>query len=143
MNRENHFKEIINNFIRNIKRIVTSIPKRTKIVIIVILIVILISSLIFVWIRESQKQKYVEYDGKNLKESKYPGYKERIDALLEEHPNWTFTLFYTKLDWEEVIANEGHKDNTEYPTNLIPDSSDYPEDWKCEIDRDKTFDNGT
>ena len=143
MNRENHFKEIINNFIRNIKRIVTSIPKRTKIVIIVILIVILISSLIFVWIRESQKQKYVEYDGKNLKESKYPGYKERIDTLLEEHPNWTFTLFYTKLDWEEVIANEGHKDNTEYPTNLIPDSSDYPEDWKCEIDRDKTFDNGT
>ena len=143
MNRGSNFKEIINNFIRNTKRIISRIPKKAKIVIVTILIVILISSLIFVWIRESQKQKYEQYDGENLNESKYPGYKERIDALLEEHPNWTFTLFYTKLDWEEVIANEGHKDNTEYPTNLIPDSSDYPEDWKCEIDRDRTFDNGT
>ena len=143
MNRGSNFKEIINNFIRNTKRIISRIPKKAKIVIVTILIVILISSLIFVWIRESQKQKYEQYDGENLNESKYPGYKERIDALLEEHPNWIFTLFYTKLDWEEVIANEGHKDNTEYPTNLIPDSSDYPEDWKCEIDRDRTFDNGT
>ena len=42
-----------------------------------------------------------------------------------------------------MIANEGHKDNIEYPTNLIPDSSEYPEDWKCEIDKDRTFDNGT
>lgn len=143
MNRGSNFKEIINNFIRNTKRIISRIPKKAKIVIVTILIVILSSSLIFVWIRESQKQKYEQYDGENLNESKYPGYKERIDALLEEHPNWTFTLFYTKLDWEEVIANEGHKDNTEYPTNLIPDSSDYPEDWKCEIDRYRTFDNGT
>ena len=143
MNRGSNFKEIINNFIRNTKRIISRIPKKAKIVIVVILVLILISFLIFVWIRESQKQKYEQYDGENLNESKYPGYKERIDALLEEHPNWTFTLFYTKLDWEEVIANEGHKDNTEYPTNLIPDSSDYPEDWKCEIDRDRTFDNGT
>ena len=143
MNRRSNFREIINNFIRNTKRIISRIPKKVKTAIVVILVLILITSLIFVWIRESQKQKYEQYDGKNLNESKYPGYKERIDALLEEHPNWTFTLFYTKLDWEEVIANEGHKDNTEYPTNLIPDSSDYPEDWKCEIDRDRTFDNGT
>ncbi len=143
MNRRSNFREIINNFIRNTKRIISRIPKKVKTAIVVILVLILITSLIFVWIRESQKQKYEQYDGENLNESKYPGYKERIDALLEEHPNWTFTLFYTKLDWEEVIANEGHKDNTEYPTNLIPDSSDYPEDWKCEIDRDRTFDNGT
>ena len=143
MNRRSNFREIINNFIRNTKRIISRIPKKVKTAIVVILVLILITSLIFVWIRESQKQKYEQYDGENLNENKYPGYKERIDALLEEHPNWTFTLFYTKLDWEEVIANEGHKDNTEYPTNLIPDSSDYPEDWKCEIDRDRTFDNGT
>ena len=143
MNRRSNFREIINNFIRNTKRIISRIPKKVKTAIVVILVLILITSLIFVWIRESQKQKYEQYDGENLNESKYPGYKERIDALLEEHPNWTFTLFYTKLDWEEVIANEGHKDNTEYPTNLIPDSSKYPDDWKCEIDKDRTFDNGT
>ena len=142
MNREN-MKEIINNLIVKVGTTLNNIPKKVKIISVLILILIVLSCAIFAWIKESQKQKYVEYDGKNLKESKYPGYKELIDKLKEEHPNWTFTLFYTKLDWEEVIANEGHKDNTEYPTNLIPDSSEYPEDWKCEIDRDRTFDNGT
>ena len=136
-------KNIISNFIMNLKRIIKKIPRKAKIIIVVILVFILIGWLIFAVIEESQKQKYVEYDGENLNESKYPGYKELIDNLQAKHPNWTFTLFYTKLDWEEVIANEGHKDNTEYPTNLIPDSSKYPEDWRCEIDKDRTFDNGT
>ena len=99
--------------------------------------------LINIYIQENKKQKYVEYDGENLSESKYPGYKEMIDELLEKHSNWTFTLFYTRLDWEEVIENEGHSDNRTNPLNLIPDSSEYPEDWECEIDKGKTFDNGT
>ena len=142
MNREN-IKEVMNNLIINFRQIINRIPKKVKIISVLILILIILCCFIFVWIRESQKQKYVEYDGENLKESKYPGYKELIDKLKEEHPNWTFTLFYTKLDWEDVIKNEGHKDNTEYPTNLIPDSSKYPDDWKCEIDKDRTFDNGT
>ena len=103
----------------------------------------MITCLIFAFVKENQKQKYVVYNGKNLNEDKYPGYKELIDNLKEKHPNWTFTLFYTRLEWDEVIKNEGHKGNTEFPLNLIPDSSKYPEDWKCEIDKDKTFDNGT
>lgn len=127
----------------NIKKIIKSIPQKLKIIIVAIILLVLVCWLIVAMIKESQKQKYVEYNGENLKESKYPGYKDLIDKLKEEHPNWTFTLFYTKLDWKDVILNEGHKDNTEYPLNLIPDSSDYPEDWKCEIDKDKTFDNGT
>lgn len=113
-----------------------------KIVSIITLIIILLVST-FIAINESKKQKYVVYNGKNLKESKYPGYKELMDELQEKHPNWQFTLFYTKLDWDEVISNEGHHDGVIYPLNLIPDSSKYPEDWKCEIDKDKTFDNGT
>lgn len=136
-------REIINNLIIKLKNAIHHIPKPVKIIVPIVVILILIICLVFVWIRESQKQKYVEYNGKNLSESKYPGYEELIDALQEEHPNWTFTLFYTRLDWNEVIANEGHKDNTEYPTNLIPDSTKYPEDWRCEIDKDRTFDNGT
>ena len=143
MNKKRNYKEIINNLIANSRTIIKKIPKKVKICGIAMIILILIFGLIFVWIRESQKQKYVQYDGENLNENKYPGYKELMDKLQESHPNWTFTLFYTKLDWEEVITNEGHKDNTEYPTNLIPDSSEYPEDWKCEVDRDRTFDNGT
>ena len=133
----------MNKLIIVLKNINKNTPKKIKAILIALLIVTLIIILIFALLKESKKQKYVEYDGENLSESKYPGYKELIDKLLEEHPNWTFTLFYTKLDWEEVIENEGHSDSRIYPLNLIPDSSKYPEDWKCEIDRDKTYDNGT
>ena len=137
------FKIIINNFIKNIKSIIQKNPKKVKIIFFALIIIILIAILISIYLKEKDKQKYVEYNGKNLSESKYPGYKELIDELKEKHPNWTFTLFYTKLDWEEVISNEGHSDNREYPLNLVPDSSEYPEDWKCEICGDKTYDNGT
>ena len=133
----------MNKLIIVLKNINKNTPKKIKAILIALLIMTLIIILIFALLKESKKQKYVEYDGENLSESKYPGYKELIDKLLEEHPNWTFTLFYTKLDWEEVIENEGHSDSRIYPLNLIPDSSKYPEDWKCEIDRDKTYDNGT
>ncbi len=139
----NNFRKILNNLMMNIKKIIREIPIKVKIIFIAIIILTLICWGIIIAIKESQKQKYVEYNGENLKESKYSGYKELIDKLKEEHPNWTFTLFYTKLDWEEVISNEGHKDNVKYPLNLIPDSSEYPDDWECEIDKGKTFDNGT
>lgn len=138
------FKRIVNNLIFKIKNIIKKYPKESKVIglcLLIILILVVVFSIIFY--EDKTKQKYVQYDGKNLDTSQYPGYKELIDTLQENHPNWTFTLFYTRLDWAEVIENEGHKDGTLYPLNLIPDSSEYPDDWKCEIDRDKTFDNGT
>ena len=95
----NNFRNVLNN----IRKIIRNIPVKAKIIFVAIIILALICWGIIIAIKESQKQKYVEYDGENLKESKYPGYKELIDKLKEEHPNWTFTLFYTKLDWEEVI----------------------------------------
>ena len=135
--------EKINNVIQNVKKIITSIPIQAKILAISV-IVIMITLIVVVFIREDKsKQKYEIYDGTNLAEEQYPGYKELIDTLQASHPNWTFTLFYTRLDWEEVIASEGHSDERTNPLNLIPDSSEYPEDWKCEIDKDKRFDNGT
>lgn len=135
--------EKINDFIQNVKNVITSIPIQTKILAISVIIII-IALIVVVLIREDEsKQKYEIYDGSNLAEEQYPGYKELIDTLQASHPNWTFTLFYTRLDWEEVIASEGHSDERTNPLNLIPDSSEYPEDWKCEIDKDKRFDNGT
>ena len=118
-------------------------PKEVlKILAIIFLIIAVIIGMVFLS-KEEKKQKYIEYNGKNINEIRYPGYKELIDKLQKEHPNWTFTLFYTKLSWEDVIKNEGHKDNVKYPTNLIPDSTEYPEDWRCAIDQNKKFDNGT
>ena len=137
------YKNILKNLINKIKNVIKRNPKKVKMILGILLIVILLYILIMAYIQENNKQKYVEYNGKNLSESKYPGYKEMIDQLLQDHPNWKFTLFYTRLDWEDVIENEGHSDNRLNPLNLIPDSSNYPEDWECEIDKGKTFDNGT
>ena len=142
MNSRN-YKKIIYNLLTNIKNIIRKNPKKVTLISGTFVIIILLIILVNMFIQENKKQKYVEYNGKNLSESKYPGYKEKIDELLEKHPNWTFTLFYTRLDWEKVIENEGHSDNRTNPLNLIPDSSKYPEDWECEIDKGKTFDNGT
>ncbi len=131
------------NLKTNIKDIIKNNQKKIKIIGILIISIILLIMVLVAIFKEQSKQKYIGYNGKNLKESKYPGYKKLIDELQERHPNWTFTLFYTKLDWEDVIENEGHSDTRRNPLNVIPDSSYYPEDWKCEIDKNKAFDNGT
>ena len=137
-------KEKIYNFINNLIKIIKAIPTKIKILIIAIIILIIIAIVIITAIIEAEsKQKYESYNGDNLNVEKYPGYKELIDTLLASHPNWTFTLFYTRLDWNEVITNEGHSDSRKNPLNLIPDSSDYPEDWRCEVCKDKRYDNGT
>ena len=131
------------NFKIDIKNLIINNKNKIEIIGILIISIILLIIIIVNVCKIQSKQKYVVYNGKNLNERKYPEYKEMIDNLITEHPNWTFTLFYTKLDWEQVIESEGHSDTRKNPLNLIPDSSKYPEDWKCEIDRDKTFDNGT
>lgn len=62
----------------------------------------------------------------------YPGYKELIDKLKKEHPNWNFTILYTGLDWNEVIKNE----TTEYHgRNVVPAS--WSSEWKCKVCGDK------
>lgn len=136
-------KESINNFVKIVKEKIKNVPNKIKIVLGIILIVTILTTSILINIAESSKQKYEIYDGSNLNENKYPGYKELIDKLKKNHPNWTFTLLYTRLDWTEVIKNEGHSDYRISPLNLIPDSSDYPDDWRCDIDKDKRYDNGT
>lgn len=58
----------------------------------------------------------------------YPGYKERIDQLKKDHPNWNFTCFYTGLDWAQVIKNE----TTAYHgRNVVPASKSSA--WKCSV----------
>jgi len=47
----------------------------------------------------------------------YPGYKELINSLKSKHPNWNFTIFYTGLDWNQVINEEAN--DSEHKRNLI------------------------
>ena len=67
-------------------------------------------------------------EGYSSKINSYPGYKELIDKLKADHPNWNFTIFYTGLDWSQVIKNE----TTAYHgRNVVPASKSNA--WKCSI----------
>ncbi len=63
--------------------------------------------------------------------NKYPGYAELINSLKASHPNWNFTIFYTGLDWNEVIKQESvHQRNLIYYTSTGA--------WICPICGDNT-----
>ena len=63
-------------------------------------------------------------------ENIYPGYKALLEKIVASHPNWTFKLYETGLDWETVINSEyqGHGSS---PKNLVP--SNYSSAWICSI----------
>ena len=80
-------------------------------------------------------------DINSIDSSKYPGIKEKIQALQKKYPNWKFKILYTGLDFNEVIANEytGHGKS---PKNLIYKSANYQGAWICSICKERIYDNG-
>lgn len=50
--------------------------------------------------------KTVQDIEKNIDDTKYPGYKERLIALKKANQSWNFTLYYTNLNWDTVLYNE-------------------------------------
>ena len=80
-------------------------------------------------------------DINSIDTAKYPGIKEKIQALQKKYPNWKFKILYTGLDFNEVIANEytGHGKS---PKNLIYKSANYQAAWICSICKERIYDNG-
>ena len=72
----------------------------------------------------------------NIDTTKYPGYKEKIEALMNKHPNWNFQLLYTGLTFDEVIAGE----YAVHSRNLVP--STYGGEWICSVCGTKLYDSG-
>ena len=62
-----------------------------------------------------------------INEKKYPGYKEQLLKLKQAHPNWTFTLLYTGLDWNTVLYNE--QEIIGHDGNLIQNKTG---EWVCQ-----------
>ena len=111
-----------------------------KKIISIFLIVILLSAFLIVNILQSsfaESNRYV-YDGSNLDTSKYPGFKEKLDTLKANHPNWKFIIMETGLDFEQVIKAQytGHLDT---PKNLIQGKTG---EWICSICGDRVYDTG-
>lgn len=68
---------------------------------------------------EAKAQRKTYTKGSDMLDG-YPGYATLLDNLLEDHPNWTFTILYTNLDWDDVIRDETTgKDDISHGRSLI------------------------
>lgn len=75
--------------------------------------------------KEVQAVQYTEaYNASKI--VNYPGYKELIETMKIAHPNWNFTIFYTGLNWNDVIEAE-----KTHGRNVVPSSRS--SEWKCSI----------
>ena len=107
-----------------------------------ILLVLILVIQIFMNVFFSNEVQAVSQSKKDYKKGSdmlddYPGYSSLLDDLLEEHPNWTFTILFTGLDWDTVITNET---TAKHSRSLVQNKSG---EWVCSICGDKTYDNGT
>ncbi len=71
---------------------------------IIIIIYTIINPLIYTKVYATRDSS--ENNIENIDESLYPGYKTLLQNLKATHPNWTFTLLYTDLEWSKVIEGE-------------------------------------
>ena len=84
----------------------------------------------------AQKFKFETAFDINIDTSKYPGYKEKIEKLMEKHPAWNFELLYTGLSLDEVVSGEAKV----HSRNLVP--SDKSGEWICSVCGTKPYDSG-
>ena len=87
----------------------------------------------------TKTQKFVFVESKNninIDETKYPGYKEKIQDLIDKHPNWNFELLYTGLKFDNVVAGEYRV----HSRNLVPTS--YGGEWICSVCGTTLYDSG-
>ncbi len=72
----------------------------------------------------------------------YPGYKDRIKALQASHPNYRILVYYTGLNWNEVLTAE-YQGHGRSPINLFQIGGNYNGKWICPICGNKAYDNGS
>lgn len=104
-----------------------------KIIILNIIIIMLIALILPTGVYAVQK-KYPYTDGAL---NGYYGYDSLIQSLKQKHPNWSFTILETGLDWNDVIKNETvavHGRNLIYYTN--------GGSWVCSSCGDRLYDTG-
>lgn len=81
-------------------------------------------------------------DINGIDDSKYPGYKALMNEMKEKHPNYRFLVYYTGMDWNEVITAEYQGHGTS-PLNLFQVSANYNGMWQCPICGTQKYDNGS
>lgn len=72
----------------------------------------------------------------------YPGYKSLIQNMQNNHPNYTFLVYYTGMDWNEVLTAE-YQGHGHAPRNLFQMGNNYDGMWICPLCGTQKYDNGT
>jgi hypothetical protein len=111
---------------------------------IIIIAIILIGS--FGYKVNNTYASYISSDIDGIDTSKYPGYKEALQKIKQDHPNWTIKLLYTGLDWDYAVESErtGHGSSPKsliqntynaswfcYENECVDQSYDVSQNWKC------------
>lgn len=81
-------------------------------------------------------------DINGIDDAKYPGYKTLINEMKTKHPNYRFLVYYTGMDWNEVITSE-YQGHGKSPLNLFQVGSKYNGMWQCPLCGSQKYDNGT
>ena len=81
-------------------------------------------------------------DINGVDENKYPGYKNLINDMKGKHSNYVFLVYYTGMDWNEVITTE-YKGHGVSPLNLFQVSANYNGMWQCPLCGTTKYDNGS
>ena len=81
-------------------------------------------------------------DINGIDDAKYPGYKAIINDMNTRHPNYRFLVYYTGMDWNEVI-NAEYQGHGSSPLNLAPVNAKYNGMWQCPLCGNQRFDNGS
>ena len=103
--------------------------KRIKVQQVIAIIGIFIAIMIFNMNNNEVESAYISYSIDSIDNNKYPGFKEKLQKLKEQYPNWKIKILYTGIDWKYAIKNEntGHGES---PKSLIYDTFD--EAWRCQ-----------
>ncbi len=123
--------------------------KYRKIAVIIVLLM-LISYLIMSFIPVNSNKVYagqlpagtLSRDIEGLDDNLYPGYKQLIKNVQAKHGNYTFLLYYTGMNWNEVLATE-YQGHGRSPLNLFQIGTNYNGMWICPICGNKAYDNGS
>lgn len=120
-----------------------------KILVISLIITILLSIILNVIPASANKSYAVDMekgtlsrDIDSLDENIYPGYKQLIKNLQAKHTNYVFLLYYTGLDWNEVLTAE-YQGHGRSPKNLFQLGNNYNGMWVCPICGTAKYDNGS
>jgi len=84
----------------------------------------------------------LDRDVDGIDDTFYPRYKQLLKNVKAAHPNYTFLLYYTGMNWNEVLVTEyqGHGGS---PLNLFQVGDKYNGMWMCPLCGNRPYDNGS